>query len=76
MVRTSEDFFKGITKHEDYLKIAKAFAMMHVTEALREASEKVKMKLRKDYQELHMNDDWTEVDKDSILDSYPLENII
>lgn len=51
------------------------FAKMHVTEALKQASEKVTMKLRDDVHELDMNDDWMEVDKNSILNSYPLYDV-
>lgn len=52
------------------------FAQMHVIEALKQASENFKMKLRDDVHELDMNDDWMEVDKNSILNAYSLDNII
>ena len=45
------------------------FAKNHVTEALKQASEKVTMRLRDDVHELDMNDDWMEVDKNSILNA-------
>ena len=51
------------------------FAKLHVTEALKQASEKVTMKIKEDVQELDMNDDWTEVDKKSILNAYSLDEI-
>lgn len=51
------------------------FAKMHVSEALKQASEKVTMKLRNDFQELDMNDDWQEVDVKSILNAYDSENV-
>lgn len=51
------------------------FAKMHVTEALKQASEKVTMKLRNHVQELDMNDDWMEVDKNSILIAYCLDDV-
>lgn len=35
-------------------------------ECLKNASKNVKSKLKEDYLDLSMNDDWTEVDKDSI----------
>jgi hypothetical protein len=51
------------------------FAKMHVTEALKQASEKVTMRLRDDVHELDMNDDWMEVDKNSILNAYDLDDV-
>jgi excinuclease UvrABC helicase subunit UvrB len=51
------------------------FAKKYVTEALKQASEKVTMKLRDDVHELDMNDDWMEVDKKSILTAYSLDNV-
>lgn len=51
------------------------FAKMHVTEALKQASEKVTMKLRYDVHELNMNDDWMEVNKNSILTAYALDDV-
>jgi len=51
------------------------FAKMHVTEALKKASEKVAMKLRDDVYELDMNDDWMAVDRNSILTAYNLDDI-
>jgi hypothetical protein len=51
------------------------FAKMHVTEALKQASEKVAMKLRDDVHELDMNDDWMAVDKNSILTAYNLDDV-
>jgi len=51
------------------------FSKMHVTEALKQASEKVTMKLRGDVNELDMSDDWMEVDKNSILNAYDLDNV-
>ena len=51
------------------------FAKNHVTEALKQASEKVAMRLRDDVHELDMNDDWMEVDKNSILNAYSLDDV-
>ena len=51
------------------------FAKLHVTEALKQASEKLTMKIKEDVQELEMNDDWMEVDKKSILNAYNLDEI-
>ena len=45
------------------------FAKLHVEAALKEASEKARLKEL----EIHLSDG--SVDKDSILNSYPLENI-
>ena len=38
--------------------------------ALETAAEKVTTKLRDDYMELHMNDDWSEIDKQSITNTF------
>lgn len=51
------------------------FAKLHVQAALKEASEKYAMKFKDNIEELHMNDDFMEVDRNSILNAYPLENI-
>lgn len=48
------------------------FAKLHCIQALKQASKQVATKLKEDVQELSMNDEWTEIDKDSILNSYPL----
>ena len=63
-------FYKGVI-----CAFAKELTTLHVEVALKEASENYKMKAKENIHELHMNDDWMEVDKDSILNSYPLENI-
>jgi hypothetical protein len=68
MTPTAESFFKGIKKHEDYLNIAKAFAKMHVIEALKEAS--IKAEIENDFDNKKFN-----ISIDSILYAYPLENI-
>ena len=52
------------------------FAQMHVKAALKSASENYKMKIRDNVHELDMNDDWMEVDKDSILTAYSLDDIV
>ena len=57
---------------EDY-SILKA--KIYATEALKQASEKLTMKIKEDVQELDMNDDWMEVDKKSILNAYNLDEI-
>ncbi len=62
-IPTAEEFFKGISEHNDYLSIAKAFAKMHVIEALRTANEKAK--------NCHVD----ELIGDEVLYSYDLENI-
>lgn len=68
MMPTAEEFFKGISEHKDYLSIAKAFAKMHVTEALKQASKYAEI-------EVLCQHGYGIIDKDSILNSYPLENI-
>lgn len=52
------------------------FAQYHVKAALKSASENYKMKIKDNVHELHMNDDWMEVDKESILNAYPLDDIM
>jgi hypothetical protein len=47
------------------------FAKLHVEAALREASEKATVETEPDYQ----GGELSSVDKDSILNAYPLENI-
>ena len=59
----------------DIERIMIEFAKLHVEAALKEASENFKMKIKDDVHELDMNDDWMEVDKNSILTAYSLENI-
>lgn len=61
--------------HEHYMESMIEFAKMHVKAALLQASKQVTTKLKEDVQELSMNDEWTEIDKDSILNSYPLNLI-
>jgi hypothetical protein len=71
-------------KYDDYDTMARAFAKMHVTAALKEASENAKASLGKDWisrkeQKIYpgqLVDSITiRVNKDSILNSYPLTNI-
>ena len=76
-ILTAEDlalnFEIGNTKRisiEDAKEAMIEFAKLHVEEALKEASEKADYIT--DGQE-HITDIW--IDKDSILNSYPLENI-
>jgi hypothetical protein len=51
------------------------FAKLHVEKALKEASENFTMKQKDNMIELDMCDEWMEVDKNSILNAYSLENI-
>lgn len=67
-LKKTEDFDQAVDRMIE-------FAKLHVQAALKEASEKFKMKIKGDVHELDMNDDWMEVDKNSILNAYPLENI-
>ena len=73
MITASEFLDKGNFNNTTDMMIE--FAKLHVEAALKEASENFKMKIKDDVHELHMNDDWMEVDKNSILNAYPLENI-
>lgn len=65
-----EDFINDIPScevesHMD--EVAKIYAEEYARKALMLASENFKMKLRENYMYLHMNDEWREVDKQSIL---------
>ena len=73
MITASEFLDKGNFNNTTDMMIE--FAKLHVEAALKEASENFKMKIKDDVYELDMNDDWMEVDKNSILNAYPLENI-
>ena len=68
MIPTAKEFFKGIHKHEDYLNIACAFARIHVHLALKTASEKAKVDIIPVLKVYNIN-------REEILESYPLENI-
>ena len=71
---TYDSEYSTVSKH-DALEAMIEFAKLHVEAALKTASENFKMKLRDDVHELDMNDDWMEVDKNSILNAYNLDNI-
>ncbi len=61
-----KDFYiKTILSHNGYIEAMIAFAKLHVEKALKQASEEV-------YVSDHTN---CEIDRDSILNCYPLENI-
>jgi hypothetical protein len=79
---TAEEFLdnrtetsKGLVDNEIYIPFDDAieaiieFAKLHVEQALKEASENAEMKW------VRFTDHDYEIDKDSILNSYPLENI-
>ena len=73
MITASEFLDKGNFNNTTDMMIE--FAKLHVEAALKEASENFKMKIKDDVHELDMNDDWMEVDKNSIMTAYTLENI-
>ena len=66
-ILTAEEFYDK-SKHDSILDIMIDFAKLHVEQALKEASEKA------DTQTIHCTHIQI-VDKNSILNSYPLENI-
>ena len=68
----SDGDYEHMMDEEDFTNAAKELIEYHVKEALLQASKQVATKLKEDVQELSMNDEWTEIDKDSILNSYPL----
>jgi hypothetical protein len=69
-IPTAEDFFAEhcVEMDSTVAKQMIEFAKLHVEAALKEASE------RYEYDEIHISDN-PEFLKDSILNSYPLENI-
>lgn len=71
----SDGDYEHMMDEEDFTNAAKELIEYHVKEALLQASKQVTTKLKEDVQELSMNDEWTEIDKDSILNSYPLSLI-
>ena len=71
---TYDPEYPTVSKY-DALEAMIEFAKLHVEAALKEASENFKMKIKDDVHELDMNDDWMEVDKNSIMTAYTLENI-
>lgn len=74
-MKTATDFLdKGNYNNTTDMMIE--FAKMHVKEALKQASENYKMKISDNVHELDMNDDWMEVDKNSILTAYSLDDIV
>lgn len=64
--------YEHMMDEADFTNAAKELIEYHVKAALLQASEQVTTKLKEDVRELSMNDEWTEIDKDSILNSYPL----
>ena len=82
---TAEDFLKGFNEeqgnidtlyYDEYVqKVMRGFAKMHVREALYQASNKAAISVNlRDF----IEDSWEsgdKIEKDSILNSYPLENI-
>lgn len=71
MIPTAEEFLLKYVKNPDltsnFKNIIVEFAKLHVEQALKEASEEAYVEV------LDYND--YEVNKDSILNAYPLENI-
>jgi hypothetical protein len=52
------------------------FAKLHLDAQQKAILENFTMKPKDNIDELDMNDDFMEVDKDSIINAYPLENIV
>jgi hypothetical protein len=86
---TAEDMFKanpiipeGVTR-QACIAFMKTFAKMHVTEALRQASEKSKFKVQSHFETIEEINNSIEdctgslvvIDKNSILNAYPLDKI-
>ena len=90
-MKTAEEFLRNssVTSSDRYDFLSKQelmieFAKMHVQEALKQASEKAFVEYidletneKFDYTDVITDDDvGADVNKDSILNAYPLENII
>ena len=82
MILTAEEFFDssnmGLSNTTEYMycqkdivKKAIEFAKFHVEAALKAAAENAETETEHDYR----GGSWDMVDKDSILNAYPLENI-
>ena len=77
-------YIDRIITYDDYIKAMIEFAKMHVQEALKQASEKAFVEYIDlntdeifDYTDVITDDDVeVNINKDSILNAYPLENII
>jgi len=81
MIPTAEEFFKGISEHKDYLNIAKAFAKMHVTEALKQASENASLQIEEANSYIRYKSHSCKgrtfiIAKDSILTDCFLDNVV
>ena len=67
--------FEADSSSRDIISLMIEFAKLHVQQALKEASEKALMEEDWVWDGEEENHVYTGVDKDSILKSYPLENI-
>jgi hypothetical protein len=66
----------GLNESEmGYDRLIQFCSIFYVQQALEAAQDNVKMKMKEDVWELDMNDEWMEIDKESILDAYPYSNI-
>ena len=70
MKQTAREFYDAHYS-DDAVVMMIDFAKLHVEAALKEASEKAIVNTEPDYR----GGEWSIVDTDSILNSYPLENI-
>lgn len=69
-IPTAEEFLKGIAHHSQWnelTEVLQKFAKLHVQAALKAASEQ-------QFGTVHDEDEYTKI-KNSILNTYPLENI-
>ena len=51
------------------------FTRYHVKAALKKVSKNLKMKIKENYLDLYLNDDWFKIDKESILNAYSSDNV-
>jgi hypothetical protein len=76
---TAKEFFDRMleeNKECTSIEMMIEFAKYHVEQDKKEIAKNIKMKIKTNIQELDMMDDWMEVDKNSILSAYPLDNIV
>jgi hypothetical protein len=83
MITAKEFFLQNNGQHQSTSKMMIAFAQMHVTEALTQASEKSKFKVQSHFETIEEINNSIEdctgslvvIDKNSILNAYPLDKI-
>lgn len=73
MIPTAEEQYTKSEDKSDLIEAMIEFAKLHVQEALKQASENADM--NDDYYNSQQEGSFGGIDKDSILEAYPLDNI-